>query len=366
MPIISFKKGVKRTQRHNQKVYDELANLQQLCDETHNAEQLLEALAQTRNAPLKFNNQWIYTLGYVAIVCVLLMFIIPQLKWLWILAIFTLAFIAYLYYENNEPIEQCIANLEQKIIKCRYDLKYSEFSISVAHHYRGGSEAIRFLKQRFYPLFEQGEISNTITNYASTTWVDSQGKSYPVLVFQYEYIFDTFVFKDYVPSDIKLLASIWNMLTAKHKSQEQGQKVEHLWGVFVFNADVHGFAVSTENSYFPESYISEWKTADIQINKRLYIRGESDLHLAQMMTAQRVLLLNQLFTHRQGYLHCHDDMSIMCFLGKRPLLQLPMADYTKIDDIARVRGHLRKLRLMEYERLQQDLLALLQNNSPEH
>lgn len=362
MPIISFKKGVKRTQRHNQKVYNELANLQHILYETQQEEHLFTALTELRNAPLKFKNQWIVYVIAINALLFFLFLVLPKYNGFIFLLIMVLSFIAYLHYETQKPIQQCIIAFEKRIIRQHYDLNYLTFPPSfMQHHHRSGLMAFSFLKQRFYPLFEQGEISNVFPEYASSVWTDAQGKHYPVLIFQYDAVHKTAGNHKYLPNGFDILLELLDRLTTSKTINQDGQKIEHLWGVFVFDVEMNGFAVATKNQYFPAHYTKQWRTADIQINQRLFIRGERDLHLAQMMTAQRLLMLNQLFAKRDGYLHCHADMSMMCFLTNKPLLQLPKTDYQQIDDIARLRGHLRRLKLVEYEQLQKDMLAFLQN-----
>lgn len=363
MPIDSFKYNLKKSQSHNQKVHQQLKELNALVHQCHSREQLLAALSEMKNAPLQFNNRWINYIVCINLILLVLFVVLPKFNFLILLLILSLSFLAYIYYENDEPIQHCVNRLERFVIQHQYNLNYSNLPLSIAHYNRNGM-ALTVLKQRFNPLFEQGSFANTFTDYASSVWVDEQGKSYSVLVFEYEYV-QSSATSDYLPHDVNMWIEIFEALqNIFKKNRHQHRKYEHLWGVFVFDVDLNGFAIATENKYFPQDYIAQWKTSDIQMNRNMYIRGESELHLAQTITSHRALLLNQIFTQRKGYLHCHADMSVMCFLGKKPILQMPKVDVKQFDDLARLRGYLRRLKLAEYERLQHDLLDFL-SHSPD-
>lgn len=362
MLIHRTKRKLKIYKRHNEYVYEQLQQLNSLLAHSHDRQEMLDGLARMPSGSLQFNNQWIYTVGYINIALFFSLFIIPIGHFLVIFIIIALALISYICYENQQPVIHCIQNLEKKMIQHQYQLQYSLLPMSFSGHYRSSSLALAFFKQRFFPLFEQGTVSNTFTDFASTSWTDCHGRTYPVVIFQYEYINDVPASHLQQASQPMIHLSWMDFVQNRGRHRVHQRKPQQLWGIFVFNVDLNGFAVSTEHDRFPTEYYSRWQSSDIQVNQKFSIRGESERHLAQTMTPHRILLLNQIFAQRKGYLHCHSDMSMMCFLGKRPILQIPNHQYEHIANVAHLRGHLRRLKLAEYESLQHDLLAFLENS----
>ena len=131
-----------------------------------------------------------------------------------------------------------------------------------------------------------------------------------------------------------------------------------LWGVFVFDVEIQGLAITTarKNFYYPYSF--PWHTSDIQTNEKLNIFGSDEMQTAKLLSPAFVLKLADFFAQRQGDLMFHPTSHTLCFLGPADLFKIS-TQAKKIQDISVLRGHLRTFKLPYLESLQRDLTHFL-------
>lgn len=90
-------------------------------------------------------------------------------------------------YESQDPIDEVIQYLRERMLTLRYDLNFQKLPASFPDPTRTFS-VISQLKILF-PLFYKGTEENRIDYFASTLW-QHEGKSYPVIIFQYDYVIE--------------------------------------------------------------------------------------------------------------------------------------------------------------------------------
>lgn len=341
MPIDSVKHSIHIRRKKNEVVFRNIARLWDLGRNAHSHQDILDGL-HPWNAPitLRFENLLPRLLALCGAICILPAFFQGSHLWaqLSFIAGLMMVFWAYLSYEQDDPIEEVIQFLERESIAKKYQLQFGR----QPQHISVPMNQAHFMAhlKNLFPVFKQGSISNDISNYASTTWADEDGRQHQVLVFQYHYI---------------------NEIKVRDKDgQEVRLKEVHkdLWGVFVFDVDMQGLAITSMNTPFYYPYSFPWHSSDIQINQRLKFYGSDEMQTAKLMSPGFVLRTADFFQHRQGDLMFHPNSHILCFLGPQDLFKVS-SKTAEITDISALRGHLRTFKLAALENLEQDLTHFL-------
>ena len=247
-------------------------------------------------------------------------------------------FWAYISYEDKQPIDDVIEFLEQQSINKKYQLALHQ----QPQHISVPLQPVLFIAhlKRLFPVFNQGTISNDLPYYASTIWEDEDGQQHQVMVFQYHYVNEMLV-RDKNGDDVRVKEI--------HKD---------LWGVFVFDVETQGLAITTANKDFYYPYRFPWHTSDIQTNQKLNIFGSDEMQTAKLLSPAFVLRLADFFAQRQGDLMFHPSSHTLCFLGPANLFKIS-TQAKNIQDISALRGHLRTFKLPYLESLQRDLIPFL-------
>ncbi|MEG0486764.1 MAG: hypothetical protein RR575_02380 [Acinetobacter sp.] len=246
-------------------------------------------------------------------------------------------FIAYLIYEERDPIDDVIEFLEQRIMLLRYDLHYNK----IPNHIPTTSNTLLVmskLKQTF-PLFSQGNLSNEIEQFASTIWFDGE-KEHHVMLFHYHYI------DEY-------------SLPNRHGEKQKIREIhKNQWGAFVFEIPALGFAASNKHDEFIAPYTQSWKTSDILVNQNLHIFGLNQHQLAKTISPSITLKLSDFFQHYSGDIVYHFEENMLCYLGDQNLFNISRKKQN-LNDISLLRGHLRTLTMPEYEKFKRCMLNLI-------
>lgn len=349
--------------KKNDAVFRNIHQLYDIAQQAHSWQEMVNQLSLWKDdRRLVFDNQFSYGLMIVAVFCLILFFIISSGQLLLILAAIVFGGLAFILYEEQTPVKNTIYFMEKQCIAKKYHFNYSYLPMPFASYHASPLLGLSFLKQQFFPLFDQGDSLNHFPLYANTIWTDHTGKQYPVLVFQYQYSkLNRFneINQRMIRFNYPIIGYLMDLL--QQDQQRSTEKIYNLYGVFVFDVDLHGFAASTEQLFTPY-YPAQWLTSDIQLNHQIQIRGQTTLSLAKKITPSVVLALNQLFSKRSGHLYCHEEMPILCFLGDEPLFHANSA-VQQLDTITQLRRHLSRFRLTYYERLQRDMLHLIAGNS---
>lgn len=343
MPINTVQRLLHLRTRKNQQIMQSIARLWELARHATTAQEILDGLHPWgKQNELKFYNTLPILFASFGIGCLVVgWFIHPYIPYfLSILTGLGCCLAAYLIYEPNDPIEEVILHLEQRMMLLKFDLNFHTLP-SIFSKTSNATLMLSQLKQHF-PLFSQGSVANDISLYASTTWKDAEGISHPVLVFQYHYVSD---FK--VPdSDGKL-----------HKVKEIHRD---LWGAFIFQTPAQCFAASDKRQTFFYPYNFEWQSSDIALNQALNIFGDNQHQLAKTITPSMTLKLINFFKENSGDLVSHHQETITFFMGERNLLRT--ANKKQSDDIRNIselRGYLRTLDMPAYQQFQQSMLKFL-------
>lgn len=341
MPIDSVKHSIHIRRKKNAVVFQNIARLWDLGRNAHSHQDILDGL-HPWNAPitLLFENLLPRLLAFIGILIILPIFFQASHFWaqLCLLAGLMMIFWAYLSYEQDDPIEEVIEFLERESIAKKYQLNFGR----QPQHISVPLNPLQFIAQlkNLFPVFNQGSIANNISNYASSVWEDEDGRQHQVLVFQYHYI-----------SEIKVRDKDGEELKLKEVHKD-------LWGVFVFDVEQQGIAVTSMNTPFYYPFSFPWHSSDIQINQKLKFYGSDEMQTAKLMSPGFVLRIADFFQHRQGNLMFHPTSRILCFLGPQDLFQVSSKS-SKIEDISALRGHLRTFKLTSLENLKQDLTHFL-------
>ena len=341
MPIDSVQHSIHIRRKKNKVVLHNIARLWHLGHQAKSYQELLDGL-HPWNGPitLKFENNLPLALGGISIFLIMGVFIAPENIWVQSCVFLgcLLLFGAYISYEHRKPLDDVIRYLEEVAIAKKYQLAFQQQPqhISIALN---PLHFISHLKRQF-PVFNQGSLRNDIQRYASTVWEDEDGQQHQVLLFQYHYVHEVQV-RDKEGQPIKL--------TEVHKD---------LWGVFVFDIQTQGLAVTTARKKFYYPFTYPWHSSDIRTNQKLSFYGSDPLQMAKLYTPGFVLRLADFFERRQGDLMFHPESRLLCYLGPHNLFQAS-SKHDKINDIPALRGHLRTFKLTELEKLQHDLLQFL-------
>lgn len=341
MPIESIQQTLHIRRKINRRVFENIDRLWTLGQTAESHQDILDGL-HPWNAPigLKFNNTLSLFLGLFGILFIFTLFFYPHGLWpiLCITVSSSCIFIAYLSYESNQPIENTINYLNTITITKKYQLQHGK----VPHHIDFPISSLNFILyiKQLFPLFNQGNISNQITKYASTIWEDHNGQQHNVLIFQYNYI-----------NAIQATDTNGDTINLKRKQYDT-------WGVLIFDVEIHGLAITATQNEFAYPYNLSWETSDIQINQRLKFYGHDQLLLAKQITPAFTLKVADFFAHRSGDLMFHPDKNVMCYLGSRNLFKTS-SKFQKIQDVSALRGHLRTFKLPYLDQLKTDLVQFL-------
>lgn len=341
MPLDTVQHSIHIRRKKNQRVFRNIARLWDIGKKAQSHQDILDGLHPWQDdITLKFENVLPVLLGIIGVLFCLLLLIQPSNIWLQFCLLIGLGciFWAFITYEQDDPIEEVITFLEQESIAQRYQLAWQQPPQHLARILQP-VYLIAHLKSLF-PLFNLGNLSNEIRRYASTVWQDQQGKQHQVLVFEYRYVSETRI-KDQNGNDYKVR-----------------EVVRHLSGVFVFDVQLQGLAVTSNNKTFGAPYHVPWHTSDIRLNQKLNFFGSDAIQLARTLSPAMVLKLDDFFQHQQGDLLFHPERNTLCFLGNRNLFEIS-SKAKNIQDISALRGHLRTFKLPYLEQLQTDLIDFL-------
>ncbi|MEZ2901883.1 hypothetical protein ACBQ24_03855 [Acinetobacter terrestris] len=341
MPLDTVRHSIHIRRKKNERVFQNIARLWEIGRQAQTQQDILDGL-HPWNAPivLKFENVLPLLLAAVGLFFVLPIFILPTNIWLQLGLVTGLfmMFWAYISYEDKKPIDDVIEYLEQQTIAKKYQLAF----LQQPQHISVPLQPVLLIAhlKRLFPVFNQGTLSNDIPYYASTVWADEDGKQHQVMVFQYHFVNQVRV-RDKDGNDVKV--------KEVHKD---------LWGVFVFDVEIQGLAITTARKSFYYPYSFPWHTSDIQTNEKLKIFGSDEMQTAKLLSPAFVLKLADFFAQRQGDLMFHPTSHTLCFLGPADLFKISTRA-KKIQDISVLRGHLRTFKLPYLESLQRDLTHFL-------
>lgn len=326
--------------KKNKQVMQNIARLWDIGRQATSAQDILDALHPWgTNKNLAFYNTIPRLLMIIGIVVAILGWLIDPYPPFPIsfFVTFLCALFAYIIYESHQPIAEVIDFLEQRMLLLRYDLHFNAMPNSIA----ATSNALLVmskLKQTF-PLFYQGNVSNEITQFASTTWHDGEIE-HQVMLFQYHYVNELV---------IRGFDSEKQKVKQVHKDQ---------WGAFIFQMPALGFAASNRQDHFIEPYTQKWLTSDILVNQKLHIFGCDQQQLARSISPSLTLKLNDFFQQYSGDVVYHFQENMLCYMGQQNLFGLSKNKHA-LKDISVLRGHLRTLRLPEYEKFKLSMLNLI-------
>lgn len=341
MPIDSIQHSIHIRRKKNKVVFQNIARLWDLGRTAQSHQEILDGLHPwNASITLKFENLLPCLLGILGVCFLIPVFFQSTHFWaqLCFLAGLMMVFWAYLSYENDDPIEEIIEFLERESIAKKYQLAFGR----QPQHLAIPMNQLHFMAhlKQLFPVFNQGSISNNISNYASSVWENEDGKQHQVLVFQYHYVNEIKV-RDQNREEVKL--------KEVHKD---------LWGVFIFDIDIQGLAITSINTPFYYPYSFPWHSSDIQTNQKLKFYGSDEMQTAKLMSPSFVLRSAGFFQNRQGDLMFHPSSNLLCFLGSQDLFKAS-SKASKIEDISTLRGHLRTFKLIALENLKHDLMLFL-------
>lgn len=341
MPIDTLQEALHIRRKKNTQVFRNIARLWDAGQKSQTDQELLNALHPWREDPnLRFVNVLPYLLGICSITTLLFgYFFHPHIQYiLSLLWAFLTGFLAYLLYEPQKPLSEVIHYLEERITTLRYGLRFQQLPAYLPIQ----SQPILVLSKlkQHFPLFNRGNESNEITQFASTTWDDGITE-HQVLLFKYHYVNNLPILQNQ-DSDKKIVKEI-------HRD---------LWGAFIFQMPALGIAVSNQRSRFFAPYLTEWQSTDILVNQKLNIFGTAQHQLAKEVSPSLTLKLNDFFQHFKGDLIYHHEEQILCYLGEQDLFQ-NTSKQSEIHDVSTLRGHLRTMTMPKYEKFQQLMLNLI-------
>lgn len=344
MPLNTIQRMMHIRSVHNQKVMHNVARLWDISRQAQSSQDILDGLHPWgKNNHLQFHNSLSYGFMVFALLSLPLGWIVVDYFpfSLSVLIAFGWAFLGYISYEADDPIDEVIDALELKMKLFKDQLNFNQ----LPSHLTGTMNSVIVLSKlkQYFPLFQQGNESNEIVRYASTVWHDAQGKPHPVLLFKYHYV------------------SQLSIPNAEGKEQKIKQIEKDLWGAFVFQIEPLGIAASNRRDRFFYPYTQSWRSSDIQLNQNLKIFGYDQHQLARTIRPALTLKLSDFFQHNKGDLVIHFEENILCYLGEqnlfRTLSKKPRKDIQNISDL---RGYLRTLDMPDYQLFKQRMLNLIQ------
>lgn len=343
MPIDTVQQLLHLRTQKNRQIMHNIERLWALGRQVHSVDDILQGLHPWgQPAQLKFYN----TLPRLLIILsVLLLLCSPIFTWpIWGFACVLLSgasvFLAYLIYEPRQPITEVIQFLEQRMMQLRYGLIPQQMPAHFQQLMRS-TLVIHQLKEKF-PLFDQGNTSNDIIEFAGTEWQDPQQQIWPVLIFQYQSI-----------SEVAFAHGKFQHIQRKQIRRQR-------WGAFVFQQPSLGLAVSDQGYDFAAPYLHRWSSADIISQRKLDIYGCDRLQLGKTLNPKMTLKLAEFYQQHSGELVFHPQEPILCYLGETDLFAVshPKSIDT-IQNISDLRGYLRTLKMPGYQQFQQSMLNLL-------
>lgn len=343
MPIETIQERFHIRRKINAHVRRNLARLWDLGSRAQSHQDILDGLHPWGESHrLKFDNHLPFLFAALALLTFMIgLMIQSHLSFFWsFLLCLMYVGLYFATYESKRPLQEVIVFLEQQVMTLKYQLHFKQ----LPKHFPIHAQSLLILSQlkQSFPLFNLGNVSNQITEYASTVW-QNQEHRHQVLVFKYHYVNE---------------APIHNQQKDPIKLK---QIEEYRWGVFVFQVPALGIAVTNKRRAFEEPFTERWHSSDIYINQQLRIFGQFEQQLAHNMTPAFSLKLSDFFNEHQGDLIYHHEKEILCFLGKKNLFEAQQHK-TAIEEVSHLRGHLRTLRLAHYEKLKTDLIQLLQED----
>ena len=340
MPIDTVQYFIHVTTRKNKQVMHNVARLWTIGQQAKSDQDILDALHPWNdNKELYFYNNLPRLLFISGVLTCLFGWVIHHYI-PFILSFITGAlccFLAYLIYESDEPINEVIAFLEERIMLLRYDLHFNK----MPGHITTTSNSILVMSKlrQAFPLFSQGNASNEIVQFAATTW-HYDGTEHQVLIFHYHYVDELSI----------------------HGVDLKKQKIKDIhtdqWGVFIFQMPPLGFAASNKHDQFVYPYHQKWQSSDILVNQKINIFGYEQHQLARTISPSQTLKLSDFFEDYNGDLIYHFQENIFCYCGDQNLLRVSHRK-REIRDISTLRGHLRTLTMPEYEKFKQSMLKFI-------
>lgn len=339
MPIEIAERFLHIRRKKNQQVMRNIDRLWQIEKEVHSEQELLDRLHPWGEArDLKFYNGLSFFLGIIGsfwlIFGWLLRHYIPFPVCLIVGSL--LIFIGYIIYEPQYPIIGIIKFLEQRMMQLRYALQFGGLPSHLPPH----TQSIYLLSRlkSLFPLFNQGSTSNQIQRYAVTDW-KIEDKTFPVLLFEYNYV-----------TELTTVDEDGDQIVLKSFEKK-------LWGAFIFEVPPLGLAISNQRTNFAEPYTERWYSSDISINQQLQIYGIDTFNTAKQLSPSLTLKLHDFFNEFRGDLIFHPDESIACYLGEQDLFAV-QSRKTEIQEISHLRGHLRTLGMLNYEKFKISMLNI--------
>lgn len=340
MPIETIQHFMHVTTKKNKQVMLNVARLWTIGQQAQSAQDILDALHPWKDCKeLYFYNNLARLLFIVGVLTCLFGWIIHAYIpfALSLTGGALLCFLAYLIYESSTPIDEVIAFLEKRMMLLRYDLHFNK----MPQHIGATSNSLLVMSKlrQAFPLFTQGNASNEIVQFATSTWQDGETE-HQILLFQYHYIDEI---------------SIQGL---EHDKQKIKSIETDQWGVFIFQMPSLGFAASNKHKEFAYPYLQKWQTSDILINQQLHIFGCEQHQLARTISPSQTLKLIDFFEHHTGDLIYHFQENLFCYCGDQNLFQIS-SKRREIRDISTLRGHLRTLTMPEYENFKQNMLKFI-------
>lgn len=342
MPVEHLQQRWQLHQRMNKKVWTNLERLKTISAQVQSKQDILDALHPWRlSISLRFNNTFAILQFCIGVVCLIAAMIwFSSLAWFWTiiwLASLALCLYAYLSIEKQSDIDKIIQQLGEQVFQYQYDIKLNQFP-PIDKHMLNPMHMLMKIRQGFDCLNE-GNAGNNLALIAATSW-QIDGYDFPVLLFHYECITESAV-QDHNGNRIKK------------------QVVSHRWGACVFDLPPLAFMVSNTESSYPR-YPIKWTSSDIQFNRKFNIAGQQEFELARNLTPQRILSLAHHLEQMRGTLMFHDQMNIFCYVSSQNIfaIQQPRKPIT---DISMLRGYLRTLRALNYERMQENLIPIIRS-----
>ena len=168
MPVDSVKRSIHIRRRKNEVIFRNIARLWDLGRSAQSHQEILDGL-HPWNAPisLRFENLLPRLLAVAGVLTALPVFFQAAHFWaqLCLLAGLLMIFWAYISYENDDPVQEVIAFLEKESIAKKYQLAFGR----QPQHLSIPLNPLHFAAhlKRLFPVFNQGSLSNDISNYAT-------------------------------------------------------------------------------------------------------------------------------------------------------------------------------------------------------
>lgn len=344
MPIKTVHQLIHLRSKTNKQVMNNVARLWEICRHAQSAQDILDGLHPWgKYNSLEFHNRFSYVFIMIGMLSLVLGWLMSHYFPIAFTLLMSVAwfFIAYISYESDDPIEEVIQALELKMKMLKDDLQFQKLPAHLTG-VMNSNLVLGKLKQSF-PLFNQGSESNEIERFASTTWIDQNQQSHPVLLFKYHYV------------------SYLSLSNADGEEQKLKKTENDLWGAFVFKTKSLGIAASNKRDRFFHPYTQDWHSSDIQLNQKLNIFGYDQHQLARSISPALTLKLNDLFEDLKGDLVIHFQENILCYMVEQDLFRtMSKKSPQEIRNISELRGYLRTLDMPDYQQFKQRMLNFIE------